>query len=176
MSSLPNNSGSSAEYYISLFLNAVRADLDSPVTSNFGNRINDYRSQTQRFVEEIEEDNVYFTPVRKISKDIESSLTTLSKQLDELGLVFRDLADKWRQRSGERADNGTFVLSNMELLLKGECDLVKEQVRNWTNNMVHPFDLLCSAHYDLKHKAVDKACREYESKFAKAESDAKKTC
>lgn len=34
---------------ISQFVTSVKSDIDSPITSNFGNRIADYKSQVGRF-------------------------------------------------------------------------------------------------------------------------------
>lgn len=48
------------------------------------------------------------------------------------------------------------------------------QIKNWQNNIVHPLDLLISAPNETRNRAVDRACRDYENKFAKAEVEAKK--
>lgn len=159
---------------VATFIASVRSDLDSPITSNFGSKINDYRIQAQRITDEIDADACYFERMRRISRDVETAMTTVSKQILAFCVVTKELAEKWASRPDTEPANAAAALLKMELFLKGEAELMNGQVRNWSNNIVHPLDLLCAAPNDIRNKAVDKACREYEAKFIKAESDARR--
>uniref|UniRef100_A0A158QAB9 Arf-GAP domain-containing protein n=1 Tax=Enterobius vermicularis TaxID=51028 RepID=A0A158QAB9_ENTVE len=139
-------SGSGGVNLISSFLTTVKADLDSPVTSNFGSRIFEYRSQAQHIADELDGDVIYFDRIRRVSKEVENLLVSLSRQMSALGSVAKE----------------------------SESNLVSDQIRNWNNNMIHPLDLLMSAPNELRNKGVDKACRDYDTKFVKAEAEAKK--
>uniref|UniRef100_F1KRU5 Arf-GAP with SH3 domain, ANK repeat and PH domain-containing protein 1 n=1 Tax=Ascaris suum TaxID=6253 RepID=F1KRU5_ASCSU len=157
------------------FINSVKADLDSPVTSNFGTRIGEYRAQVQQIAEQFEGDVTEFERLRRISKDVEDAMNTLAKQLLAFAQIAKELAEKWTSRSDNENDSDAAIaLLKMELFLRGEAELASGQLRNWHNNMVHPLDLLIAAPSDMRTKTVDKACRDYESKFLKAETEARK--
>uniref|UniRef100_A0A183V977 Arf-GAP with coiled-coil, ANK repeat and PH domain-containing protein 2 n=1 Tax=Toxocara canis TaxID=6265 RepID=A0A183V977_TOXCA len=85
------------------------------------------------------------------------------------------LAEKWTSRSeNENDSDAAIALLKMELFLRGKAELASGQLRNWHNNMTHPLDLLVAAPNDFRTKTVDKACRDYESRFLKAETEARK--
>lgn len=47
-------------------------------------------------------------------------------------------------------------------------------MRNWQSNIVYPLLALVDTGRDTRNRGVERSCREYESKFLKAETDAKK--
>ncbi|VDK17663.1 unnamed protein product, partial [Anisakis simplex] len=160
---------------ISSFTASLKSDLDSPVTSNFGNHIADYHTQVQNIAEQIENDASEFERLRKISKDIEDGIGTLAKQLNAFAQVSKELAEKWTTKSeNDTESDAAIALLKMELFMRNESELMNGQLRNWHNNMVHPLDLLVKSPNELKIKNVDKACREYDSKFVKTENETRK--
>lgn len=60
------------------------------------------------------------------------------------------------------------------IALQNEKELTSSLVKNWHNNIVHPMELLAAAPSETRNRGVERACREYENKFAKAEAEAKK--
>uniref|UniRef100_A0A914ZD14 Uncharacterized protein n=1 Tax=Parascaris univalens TaxID=6257 RepID=A0A914ZD14_PARUN len=175
MASTSSGSGDGGGQLLRSFINSVKADLDSPVTSNFGSRIGEYRAQVQQIAEQFEGDITEFERLRRISKDVEDAMNTLAKQLLAFAQISKELAEKWTSRSDSESDSDAAIaLLKMELFLRGEAELASGQLRNWHNNMVHPLDLLIAAPSDMRTKTVDKACRDYESKFLKTETEARK--
>ncbi|VDM32617.1 unnamed protein product [Toxocara canis] len=84
-----SNNGSNG--LLASFITSVRADLDSPVTSNFGNRIAEYRNQAQHLSEQIEGDAAEFERLRRISKDLEDAMNTVAKQLLAFAQVAKEV-------------------------------------------------------------------------------------
>lgn len=57
---------------------------------------------------------------------------------------------------------------------KDEADLASLQMRNWQNNIVTPFLTLVEIGREIRNRAVERSCRDYENRYAKAEADARK--
>lgn len=58
--------------------------------------------------------------------------------------------------------------------LQSETELSNLLGWNWHNNIVHPLGLIVSAGGEVRLRTIEKACCDYENKFIKAETDAKK--
>lgn len=58
--------------------------------------------------------------------------------------------------------------------LKDEADLTNLQMRNWQSNIVTPFLTLVEIGREIRNRAVERSCRDYENKYMKAEADARK--
>nr|CRZ22109.1 Bm8154 [Brugia malayi] len=160
---------------LSSFTTSVKADLDSPVTSNFGNRIAEYRVEAQRIVEETEGYTVDFERLRKASKEVEDTLVILVRQLLAFGQAAKEIATKWTSRSESQYESDVAViLMKMECHIKDEADLTNLQMRNWQSNIVTPFLTLVEIGREIRNRGVERSCRDYENKYVKAEADARK--
>ncbi|VDN91236.1 unnamed protein product [Brugia pahangi] len=160
---------------LSSFTTSVKADLDSPVTSNFGNRIAEYRVEAQRIVEETEGYTVDFERLRKVSKEVEDTLVILVRQLLAFGQAAKEIATKWTSRSESQYESDVAViLMKMECHIKDEADLTNLQMRNWQSNIVTPFLTLVEIGREIRNRGVERSCRDYENKYVKAEADARK--
>ncbi|EJD74934.1 GTP-ase activating protein for Arf containing protein [Loa loa] len=136
---------------LSSFTTSVKADLDSPVTSNFGNRIVEYRAEAQRIVEEAEGYTVDFERLRKAAKEVEDTLVILSRQLLAFGQTAKEIATKWTSRSESQYESDVAVI-----LMKMECHI------KW------------KSYVKFANRGVERSCRDYENKYMKAEADARK--
>ncbi|MCP9265137.1 GTP-ase activating protein for Arf containing protein [Dirofilaria immitis] len=143
---IANESEGSYGAMLSSFTTSVKADLDSPVTSNFGNRIVEYRAEAQRIVDEADGYAMDFERLRKAAKRSESQYES-------------DVA---------------VILMKMECHIKDEADLTNLQMRNWQNNIVNPFLTLVEIAREIRNRGVERSCRDYENKYMKAEADARK--
>ncbi|CAG9530450.1 unnamed protein product [Cercopithifilaria johnstoni] len=160
---------------LSSFTTSVKADLDSPVTSNFGNRIAEYRAEAQRIVEEAEGYTGDFERLRKVAKEVEDTLVILTRQLLTFGQAAKEIATKWTSRSESQYESDVAViLMKMECHIKDEADLMNLQMRNWQSNIVNPFITLVEIGREIRNRGVERSCRDYENKYVKAEADARK--
>uniref|UniRef100_A0A158Q8I3 PH domain-containing protein n=1 Tax=Elaeophora elaphi TaxID=1147741 RepID=A0A158Q8I3_9BILA len=171
---------------LSSFTASVKADLDSPVTSNFGNRIAEYRAEAHRIVEEAEGYTGDFERLRKVAKEVEDTLVILARQLLTFGQTAKEIATKWTSRSESQYESDVAViLMKMEChikhlyevssdVVKDEADLTNLQMRNWQSNIVTPFVALVEMGREIRNRGVERSCRDYENKYVKAEADARK--
>ncbi|VDK76715.1 unnamed protein product [Litomosoides sigmodontis] len=160
---------------LSSFTTSMKADLDSPVTSNFGNRIAEYRVEAQRIVEEAEGYTGDFERLRKVAKEVEDTLVILTRQLLTFGQTAKEIATKWTSISESQYESDVAViLMKMECYIKDEADLANLQTRNWQSNIVTPFLTLVEIGREIRNRAVERSCRDYENRYAKAEADARK--
>ncbi|VDO30144.1 unnamed protein product [Onchocerca flexuosa] len=160
---------------LSSFTTSVKADLDSPVTSNFGNRIVEYRAEAQQIVEEADGYAVDFERLRKVAKEVEDTLVILTRQLLAFGQAAKEIATKWTSRSESQYESDVAViLMKMECHIKDEADLTNLQMRNWQSNIVNPFATLVEIAREIRNRGVERSCRDYENKYMKAEADARK--
>ncbi|VDN08528.1 unnamed protein product [Thelazia callipaeda] len=157
------------------FTTSMKADLDSPVTSNFGNRVMEYRADAQRIVEETESHIVDMERLRKIGKDVEEALSSLSKHFVAFGQAAKEIATKWTSKSESQYDSDVaVVLMKMECYIKDEVDLTNMQMHNWQGNIVSPLQTLVENGREIRNRGVERSCRDYENKYVKAEADARK--
>uniref|UniRef100_A0A915PJS0 Uncharacterized protein n=1 Tax=Setaria digitata TaxID=48799 RepID=A0A915PJS0_9BILA len=170
-----NESEGSYGAMLSSFTTSVKADLDSPVTSNFGNRIVEYRAEAQRIVDEAEGYVVDFERLRKVAKEVEDTLVNLTRQLLVFGQTAKEIATKWTSKSESQYDSDVAViLLKMECHIKDEADLTNLQMHNWQSNIVNPFLTLVEIGREIRNRGVERSCRDYENKYVKAEADARK--
>ncbi|KAM3727659.1 ArfGAP with SH3 domain, ANK repeat and PH domain-containing protein [Dirofilaria immitis] len=160
---------------LSSFTTSVKADLDSPVTSNFGNRIVEYRAEAQRIVDEADGYAMDFERLRKAAKEVEDTLVILTRHFLAFGQTAKEIATKWTSRSESQYESDVAViLMKMECHIKDEADLTNLQMRNWQNNIVNPFLTLVEIAREIRNRGVERSCRDYENKYMKAEADARK--
>ncbi|VDK66770.1 unnamed protein product [Onchocerca ochengi] len=172
---ITNESEGSYGAMLSSFTTSVKADLDSPVTSNFGNRIVEYRAEAQQIVEEADGYAVDFERLRKVAKEVEDTLVILTRQFLAFGQAAKEIATKWTSRSESQYESDVAViLMKMECHIKDEADLTNLQMRNWQSNIVNPFVTLVEIAREIRNRGVERSCRDYENKYMKAEADARK--
>ncbi|MFH4982580.1 hypothetical protein AB6A40_009289 [Gnathostoma spinigerum] len=92
---LLNNADNSS--LVASFITSVKGDLDSPVTSNFGNRVGEYRAQAQRIADEIDGDSADFERMRRIAKEIEETLGSISRLFQNFGHVSKEVCRLFRR-------------------------------------------------------------------------------
>jgi hypothetical protein len=168
-----NCTTTTSDQLLSSFIGATRADLDSPVTSNFGSRISDYRQRIDDIAMQLDMDRVEIERLRKGANELHSAIDNLRVHECAFADICKTVAEKWSTRAEHDVQLDTAAgLLKLSMLSAEKAQLLATQSRNVQNHLVHPFDvLLATSPNDQLKKCVDKTAKEYETKFLKLERD-----
>uniref|UniRef100_A0A914XGA2 BAR domain-containing protein n=1 Tax=Plectus sambesii TaxID=2011161 RepID=A0A914XGA2_9BILA len=161
--------------FVEAFLEATKCDLDSPVTSNYGRKIVEYRDKAQVMADTLDGDTASLVRVRKAAKELHETTLLLQRQERELAAATREVAEYRAARAVDDSESEVgAALLKFSMLISELALLTTGLTRNVHNHLVHPMDVLLKDDFrskmDLK-KSVDKAVKDYETRFGKIERD-----